>query len=88
MKYAKRLLMVPAALAGLVLAMSLPLHAQTHALRVNIPFEFEAGNRTLPAGTYRMVKAMQPRFLPTRFRTRPTGQETLLSSIATGRSAS
>jgi hypothetical protein len=32
--------------------MNVPIHAQSLAMRVNIPFEFHAGENTLPAGTY------------------------------------
>jgi hypothetical protein len=56
MKFAKRLLTVSTALIGMALALDLPLHAQTLALRVNIPFEFHAGNTMLPAGTYIVEK--------------------------------
>jgi len=52
MKFTKCLLTVIAALAGTVLVMDLPLHAQSLALRANIPFEFQAGDKVLPAGTY------------------------------------
>jgi hypothetical protein len=56
MKYAKCLLTVSAVLVGMVVVTNLPLHAQTMALRVNIPFEFHAGEKTLPAGTYIVEK--------------------------------
>ena len=56
MKFTKCLLMVTAALAGMVLVTALPLHAQSLALRANIPFEFQAGNKVLPAGTYTFEK--------------------------------
>ena len=52
MKYAKCLLTVSAVLVGMVVVTNLPLHAQSLAMRVNIPFEFHAGEKTLPAGTY------------------------------------
>ena len=56
MKFTKCLLTVTAALVGTVLFMDLPLHAQTAALRANIPFEFQAGDKVLPAGTYTIEK--------------------------------
>ena len=56
MKFTKCLLTVFAALAGTVLVMDLPIHAQSLALQVNIPFEFHAGEKTLPAGTYTVQK--------------------------------
>ena len=52
MKYAKSLLMVVAALAGMVFVTDLSLQAQSLALSVTIPFEFHAGEAKLPAGTY------------------------------------
>ena len=52
MKYAKCLLTVSAVLVGMVVVTNLPLHAQSLAMKVNIPFEFHCGDRTLPAGTY------------------------------------
>jgi hypothetical protein len=52
MKFTKCLLTVSAALAGMVLVVDLPLHAQSLAMKVTIPFEFHAANKTLPAGTY------------------------------------
>jgi hypothetical protein len=56
MKFTKCLLTVFAALAGTVLVMDLPIHAQSLALQVNIPFEFHAGEKTLPAGAYTVEK--------------------------------
>jgi hypothetical protein len=56
MKYAKCLLTVSAVLIGMVVVTNLPLQAQTMALRVNIPFEFHAGEKTLPAGMYIVEK--------------------------------
>jgi len=55
MKHSKSLLTASAALIGMVLV-SLPLYAQSLALRVNIPFEFSVGQNTLPAGTYTVEK--------------------------------
>ena len=52
MKFAKCLLTASAALAGMVLFVGLPLHAQSLGMRVIIPFEFHAADKTLPAGTY------------------------------------
>ena len=40
------------AISGLVLLLAVPLPAQTIRLRANIPFEFVAGTRTMPAGDY------------------------------------
>ncbi len=40
------------AISGLVLVLAAPLPAQTIRLMANIPFEFVAGSRTLPAGDY------------------------------------
>ena len=51
MKHSKSLLTASVALIGMVLV-SLPLYAQSLALKVNIPFEFSVGQNTLPAGTY------------------------------------
>jgi hypothetical protein len=56
MKYTKCMLTVFAALVGTVLVMDLPINAQSMALQVNIPFEFHAGEKTLPAGTYTVQK--------------------------------
>jgi len=56
MKYSKCLLTVSAVLVGMVVVTSLPLQAQTMAIRVNIPFEFHAGDHSLPAGTYIVEK--------------------------------
>ena len=55
MKFSKSLLTASAVLIGTVLV-GLPLYAQSLALRVNIPFEFSAGQHTLPAGTYIVEK--------------------------------
>jgi hypothetical protein len=52
MKFAKHLLTASAALAGMVLVVDLPLHAQSLAMKVTIPFEFHAADKALPAGTY------------------------------------
>ena len=52
MKYAKHLLTVCAAFAGLVLVTNTTVQAQSLAMRVQIPFEFHAGEKVLPAGTY------------------------------------
>jgi len=52
MKYSKSLLTVSAALVALVLTLNLNINAQSLGMRVNIPFEFHAGDKTLPAGTY------------------------------------
>jgi hypothetical protein len=56
MRYAKRLLTVAVALIGMVAVTDLSLHAQTSALKVSIPFAFQAGQKTLPAGTYLVLK--------------------------------
>jgi hypothetical protein len=57
MKYAKCLLAVSAVLVGMVVVTNLPLEAQSSiVLRVNIPFEFHAGEKTLPAGKYTVEK--------------------------------
>ena len=40
------------AISGLVLVLVVPLSAQTMRFKANIPFEFVAGTRTLPAGDY------------------------------------
>ena len=55
MKHSKSLLTASVALIGMVLV-SLPLYAQSLALKVNIPFEFSVGQNTLPAGTYTVEK--------------------------------
>ena len=52
MKYAKHLLTVCAAFAGLVLVTNTSVDAQSLAMRVQIPFEFHAGEKALPAGNY------------------------------------
>jgi hypothetical protein len=56
MKFTKCLLTVSAALAGTVLVVDLPLHAQSLAIKVTVPFEFHAADKTLPAGTYTVAK--------------------------------
>ena len=56
MKYSKSLLTVSAALVGMVLALNLNINAQSLGMRVNIPFEFHAGDKTLPAGIYTIEK--------------------------------
>ena len=56
MKYAKCLVAVSALLVGMVVVTNLPLHAQSLALKVNIPFAFHAGEKTLPAGMYTVEK--------------------------------
>ena len=56
MKYAKCLVTISAVLVGMVVVTNLPLHAQTMALRANIPFEFHVGEKTLPAGMYAIEK--------------------------------
>jgi len=56
MKFAKCLLTASAALAGMVLFVDLPLHAQSLGMKVIIPFEFHAADKTLPAGTYTVEK--------------------------------
>jgi hypothetical protein len=49
------MLTAAAVIVGMALV-NLPLHAQSMAMRVNVPFEFHAGNKTLPAGTYTVEK--------------------------------
>ena len=41
-----------AAFAVAALLYAAPVSAQTHLMRVNIPFQFAAGNQVLPAGEY------------------------------------
>jgi hypothetical protein len=48
----QRLLMGVAAIAGMVLFSLVPAYAQSTKLKVNIPFEFHAGEATLPSGMY------------------------------------
>ncbi len=38
-----------------VLMAAAPAHAQTNAVRANVPFEFHAGNQMLPAGLYQIT---------------------------------
>jgi hypothetical protein len=52
MKFTKCLLTASAVLAGTVLVGGLPLQAQSLPMRVIVPFEFHAADKTLPAGTY------------------------------------
>ena len=52
-----RLMLGFAAIVGMGLAISnSPLYAQSTPLKVEIPFAFHAGNSTLPAGTYIVVR--------------------------------
>lgn len=44
-----------AAFAVAALLYAAPVSAQTHLMRVNIPFQFAAGNEVLPAGEYEVV---------------------------------
>ncbi len=44
-----------AAVAVIALAAALPAFAQTNTYKAEIPFQFLAGDRTLPAGEYRIV---------------------------------
>ncbi len=52
-------------LIGLLLAVVLLPLAKVHAepalwtMKVNVPFEFNVGNKTVPAGEYRLVQSMQ-----------------------------
>ena len=52
-------------LIGLLLAVVLLPLAKVHAqpalwtMKVNVPFEFNVGNRTVPAGEYRLVQSLQ-----------------------------
>jgi hypothetical protein len=55
MRFAKRLL-TAGALVGMVSVMSLSLYAQSSALKVTIPFAFQAGEKALPAGNYVVQK--------------------------------
>ena len=48
------------ALATLVGAVAVPLSAQSVRLTANIPFEFSAGRKTLPAGEYEVLSASEP----------------------------
>ena len=53
MKFARnRVLVTVAALALMILGVRTEVQAQSVALRVTIPFQFNVGNATLPAGTY------------------------------------
>jgi len=44
-----------AALAVTALLWAVPASAQTHVARIDIPFQFAAGNEMLPAGQYELV---------------------------------
>jgi len=58
MKSAKNRILVSFA-AVLVMGLTIsngPLHAQSTALKVEIPFAFHAGDSTLPAGTYTVTR--------------------------------
>ena len=59
MRIAGNRLALAAALLGLVLAtlsVPVPAQAQSVALSVNVPFAFHVGNKTLPAGTYTVLR--------------------------------
>jgi hypothetical protein len=56
MKHAKCLNTVAAVIIGMGFVVNLPLHAQSLAMKVTIPFEFHAGDKALPAGTYTVEK--------------------------------
>ena len=45
---------------GLFAAVCLPAGAQTQTLKVNIPFNFVAAGKSLPAGQYRVTSLVQP----------------------------
>ena len=43
------------AISGLVAALSVPVFAQSLGIEASIPFEFVAGDKTLPAGEYSVI---------------------------------
>jgi hypothetical protein len=49
-------MMVVAALAGMAFVVDVPINAQSMGLRVDIPFDFHAGDKVLPSGTYIVEK--------------------------------
>ena len=53
-------------IAALALAVSAPLRAQNISLSAVIPFDFIAGNKTLPAGEYTVRSASAPQTLQIR----------------------
>ncbi|HLQ75709.1 MAG TPA: hypothetical protein VK210_00040 [Terriglobia bacterium] len=60
MRFTGKRLGLLAALAGsflAVLSVSVPTQAQSVAMRVNIPFDFQVANRKLPAGTYTVARS-------------------------------
>ena len=54
-------------------------HAQTEALRVHVPFDFSANNKTLPAGTYIVNPATDNRVM---WRVEDVNQRTLVIVMA------
>ena len=47
-------------ISALILALAVPLLAQTIRLTANVPFEFVVNNRTLPAGEYSITRDSSP----------------------------
>jgi hypothetical protein len=47
-------------ISALVVALAVPLMAQSIRLTANIPFEFTVGTKTLPAGEYEVQNAASP----------------------------
>ena len=52
MKSAKNRVLLGVAAIGVMVLSNIPAYAQSVKLRVDIPFAFHAGEKTLPAGTY------------------------------------
>jgi hypothetical protein len=50
-------------ISALVVALAVPLMAQSFRMTANIPFEFTVGNKTLPAGAYEVRRDSSPSLL-------------------------
>jgi hypothetical protein len=72
------------AVAALVVLVAVPLSAQAVRLTANVPFEFSAGNRTLPAGEYSLLSTSTPQILQIRNVAMHAGTVAFTNSVGNG----